>query len=92
MREELKEGQEFQYLGSTVQSNGQFVVKEVVRVCKARRAAVLFGFETVALRIRGEETELESAKIQRFRFRRKQMIGCGDPRSPKEKKMLKLKL
>lgn len=76
MREELKEGQEFQYLGSTVQSNGQFVVKEVVSVCKARRAAV---FKTVTLRIKGEETELESAKIQRFCFRRKQMIGCGDP-------------
>lgn len=69
-------------MGSTVQS------KEVVRVCKAATAG-LFGFRTVALRIRGEETELEAAKIQMLPFRRKQMIGCVDPRS---RKLPKLKL
>lgn len=86
MREEQKDVQEFKYLGSSVQSNGEFV-KEVIRVCKtARRAAVLFGFETVALRKREKEN------IQMFGFRRKQIIGCGDPRNPKKKKKLKLKL
>ncbi|KAK3546023.1 hypothetical protein QTP70_019940, partial [Hemibagrus guttatus] len=58
--EEMKKVQEFKYLGSTVQSNGE-CGKEVYRTVV--RPAMLYGLETVSLRKR-QESELEVAELK----------------------------
>ncbi|KAK3531584.1 hypothetical protein QTP70_024969, partial [Hemibagrus guttatus] len=62
--EEVKKVQEFKYLGSTVQSNGE-CGKEVYRTVV--RPAMLYGLETVSLRKR-QESELEVAELKMLRF------------------------
>ncbi|KAK3540238.1 hypothetical protein QTP70_028441 [Hemibagrus guttatus] len=74
--EEVKKVQEFKYLGSTVQSNGE-CGKEVKKKISARikgkvyrtvvRPAMLYGLETVSLRKR-QESELEVAELKVLRF------------------------
>ncbi|KAK3507758.1 hypothetical protein QTP70_035282 [Hemibagrus guttatus] len=59
--EEVKKVQEFKYLGSTVQSNGE-CGKE-----NQGEAAMLYGLETVSLRKR-QESELEVAELKMLRF------------------------
>ncbi|KAK3530005.1 hypothetical protein QTP86_009395 [Hemibagrus guttatus] len=70
--EEVKKVQEFKYLGSTVQSNGE-CGKEVKKRVQGKvyrtvvRAAMLYGLETVSLRKR-QESELEVAELKMLRF------------------------
>ncbi|KAK3523486.1 hypothetical protein QTP86_033978, partial [Hemibagrus guttatus] len=64
--EEVKKVQEFKYLGSTVQSNGE-CGKEGKVYRTVVRAAMLYGLETVSLRKR-QESELEVAELKRLRF------------------------
>ncbi|KAK3531115.1 hypothetical protein QTP70_011062 [Hemibagrus guttatus] len=62
--EEVKKVQEFKYLGSTVQSNGECRKEKISARIKGKvyrtvvRAAMLYGLETVSLRKR-QESELE---------------------------------
>ncbi|KAK3555213.1 hypothetical protein QTP86_010465 [Hemibagrus guttatus] len=60
--EEVKKVQEFKYLGSTVQSNGE-CGKEGKMYRTVVRPAMLNGLETVSLRKR-QETELEVAELK----------------------------
>ncbi|KAK3514094.1 hypothetical protein QTP70_003209 [Hemibagrus guttatus] len=67
--EEVKKVQEFKYLGSTVQSNGECGKEKISARIKGKvyrtvvRAAMLYGLETVSLRKR-QESELEVAELK----------------------------
>ncbi|KAK3567099.1 hypothetical protein QTP86_009796 [Hemibagrus guttatus] len=67
--EEVKKVQEFKYLGSTVQSNGECGKEENISENQGKvyrtvvRPAMLYGLETVSLRKR-QESELEVAELK----------------------------
>ncbi|KAK3572608.1 hypothetical protein QTP86_000857 [Hemibagrus guttatus] len=63
--EEVKKVQEFKYLGSTVQSNGECGKEVKKRVQAVVRPAMLYGLETVSLRKR-QESELERRESEYF--------------------------
>ncbi|KAK3526298.1 hypothetical protein QTP70_022688, partial [Hemibagrus guttatus] len=71
--EDVKKVQEFKYLGSTVQSNGECGKEENIRENKGKvyrtvvRPAMLYGLETVSLRKR-QESELEVAELKILKF------------------------
>ncbi|KAK3542755.1 hypothetical protein QTP70_002773 [Hemibagrus guttatus] len=71
--EEVKKVQEFKYLGSTVQSNGECGKEKISARIKGKvyrtvvRPAMLYGLETVSLRKR-QESELEVAELKMLRF------------------------
>ncbi|KAK3509817.1 hypothetical protein QTP70_012156 [Hemibagrus guttatus] len=70
--EEVKKVQEFKYLGSTVQSNGECGKEKISARIKGKvyrtvvRPAMLYGLETVSLRKR-QESELEVAELKMLR-------------------------
>ncbi|KAK3523075.1 hypothetical protein QTP86_012650 [Hemibagrus guttatus] len=71
--EEVKKVQEFKYLGSTVQSNGECGKEKISARIKGKvyrtvvRPAMLYGLETVSLKKR-QESELEVAELKMLRF------------------------
>ncbi|KAK3526590.1 hypothetical protein QTP70_030730 [Hemibagrus guttatus] len=78
--EEVKKVQEFKYLGSTVQSNGECGKEKISARIKGKvyrtvvRAAMLYGLETVSLRKR-QESELEVAELKMLREARLRWFG-----------------
>ncbi|KAK3570329.1 hypothetical protein QTP86_017160 [Hemibagrus guttatus] len=64
--EEVKKVEEFKYLGSTVQSNGE-CGKEGKVYRTVVRPAMLYGLETVSLK-KTQESELEVAELKMLRF------------------------
>ncbi|KAK3532223.1 hypothetical protein QTP86_009500 [Hemibagrus guttatus] len=71
--EEVKKVQEFKYLGSTVQSNGECGKEAQKRVqagwngWRTQFCVIVYGLETVSLR-KGQEAELEVAELKMLRF------------------------
>ncbi|KAK3572809.1 hypothetical protein QTP86_007411 [Hemibagrus guttatus] len=78
--EEVKKVQEFKYLGSTVQSNGECGKEKISARIKGKvyrtvvRPAMLYGLETVSLRKR-QESELEVAELKMLREARLRWFG-----------------
>ncbi|KAK3538657.1 hypothetical protein QTP86_011335 [Hemibagrus guttatus] len=92
--EEVKKVQEFKYLGSTVQSNGECGKEKISARIKGKvyrtvvRPAMLYGLETVSLRKR-QESELEVAELKMLRFMLAEILrrnqGCDLKRQSWEK-------
>ncbi|KAK3565251.1 hypothetical protein QTP86_001670 [Hemibagrus guttatus] len=78
--EEVKKVQEFKYLGSTVQSNGECGKEKISARIKGKvyrtvvRPAMLYGLETVSLKKR-QESELEVAELKMLREARLRWFG-----------------
>ncbi|KAK3566785.1 hypothetical protein QTP86_004517 [Hemibagrus guttatus] len=78
--EEVKKVQEFKYLGSTVQGNGECGKEKISARIKGKvyrtvvRPAMLYGLETVSLRKR-QESELEVVELKMLREARLRWFG-----------------